>query len=205
MKKKRLPTGAENMLRMRRVLSFPNYAVVEFKFFGCQHLGLVGISIGDFINVAKQCGFGKFIILNRRNYLKRIVSSQVGLARGGKWHAKMNEEVAPVTIHLDVENVNLGYRKATPLVELFEYMDEQYQRLRTALAREDVIELTYEEDIFHDPMVAFNKICQWLNVESISLQINYRRTSVNELNEVVENWREVSEVLLSTQYAWMVE
>jgi hypothetical protein len=82
MKKKRLPTRFENMLRMRRALSFPDYAVVEVKYFGCQHLGLIGISINDFVDAAKQCGFRKFIILNRHNYLKQIVSSKVGLARG---------------------------------------------------------------------------------------------------------------------------
>ena len=85
---------------------------------------------------------------------------------------RVNEETPPlITICLDVENVSI-LGKTAPIVDLFMYMDEQYQRLRTALAGEDVLELSYEEDIFNDPMVAYAKVCHWLGVESSPVQVS---------------------------------
>lgn len=204
MQKKSLPTKPENMLRMRRVYSIPSYAVVEAKFFECQHLSLLDLSIRDFVDVVRRCGFRKFIILNRLNYLRKIVSTRIAIARGGKWHYKANDEVPTTTVRLDVEKTFI-MGKAAPIVDLFKYFDEQYQILRVALAGEDVLELTYEEDIFDDPMIAYNKVCNWLGLERFPARVIYRRTNVKELSEVVENWGEVSGVLSDTQYAWMVK
>ena len=119
---------------------------------------------------------------------------------------RVNQETPTlITICLDVENVSI-LGKTAPIVDLFMYMDEQYQRLRTALAGEDVLELSYEEDIFNDPMVAYTKVCHWLGVESSPVQVRNRKTpSVMELNKVIENWNSVVEALSGTRYAWMVK
>ena len=193
------------MLRATRMRAFANYSVVEAKFFECQHLAVLGLSVGEFVNLVRSCGFQKFIILNRHNYLRKVVSSKIGFERG-RYVYRVNQETPTlITICLDVENVSI-LGKTAPIVDLFMYMDEQYQRLRTALAGEDVLELSYEEDIFNDPMVAYTKVCHWLGVESSPVQVRNRKTpSVMELNKVIENWNSVVEALSGTRYAWMVK
>ena len=84
-------------------------------------------------------------------------------------------------------------------------MDEQYQKLHTALEGEDVLNLTYENDIMQDPVRAYKKVCNWLELEEKPVKINLARTNNRGLNEVVENWGEVVSTLEGTDYAWMVE
>jgi hypothetical protein len=203
--KKRLPTKPENMLRSRRMRAFPNYSVVEAKFFECQHLSLLGLSISEFVDLIRSCGFRKFIILNRLNYLRKVVSSKIGSERN-KWRYMVNEEIPTlITVCLDVENVSILGRTA-PIIDLFKYMDEQYQMLRIALGEDDVLELTYEEDIFDDPIVAYTRVCHWLGFENLPVQVRHKKTqSEMELNKIVENWNSVIEALSGTQYAWMMK
>ena len=55
---RRLPTRPENMLRSTRLRAFANYSVVEAKFFECQHLAVLGLSVGEFVDLVRSCGFG---------------------------------------------------------------------------------------------------------------------------------------------------
>jgi len=207
-RKKYLPTKPENILRVWQTLAFPKFPLAAVKFFECMDLSVLGLNITEFVDVVRHCGYRKFIILNRKNYLRKIVSREMAIQRKGKWHFKVNEEPPLVTIRLDVENLRIGAKtapKTAHIVDIFKYMDEQYQCLRMALAGEDVLELTYEEDIFNDPVSAYTKVCNWLNVESLVSQIGFRRSNVMKLDEVVENWSEVLEALRGTQYAWMTK
>jgi hypothetical protein len=199
-----LPTKTENMLRARRAQAFPNRVIVEAKFFECQHLALLGQNISEFVDCIQRSGYKRFILLNRNNYLKKVVSGKIGRERGGKFHYKKNEEVPDARIHIDVRSVVL-LGKTAPIVDLFEYMDEQYEKLRIALKGEDVLELTYEEDILDDPRVAYSKVCHWLGIENVPVKIDLRRTNVVEIDKVVRNWGEVSSALAGTRYAWMVK
>ena len=67
------------MLRATRMRAFANYSVVEAKFFECQHLAVLGLSVGEFVNLVRSCGFQKFIILNRHNYLRKVVPQKSDL------------------------------------------------------------------------------------------------------------------------------
>lgn len=201
---KDLPASPENLLRVRQLTAFPNHALVAAKFMECQHPSTLGLSLNEFVRLIKHCGFRKFIVLNRRHYLKKLVSARVAVERGGKWHYKRNEVMPPKTIQLDADNVTIGEMKA-PIIDLFKYIDEQYQKLRNALAEEDVIELTYEEDIYADPLIAYNKICHWLGIERTPVNVKFKKTNKADLNKVVENWGEVAGSLKGTKYAWMSE
>jgi hypothetical protein len=181
---------------------FPKYAVAEAKFFECQHLSLLNLSIGEFADLLRQSGYRKFIILNRRNYLKTVVSTQIGLARGNQWHLKVGEEMPRISVRLDIDHVSIQ-GKTCPMINLFEYMDKQYEILRRSLAEEDVLALTYEDDISGDPRVAYTKVCRWLGLEAVPVGIPLKKINTDELNEVVENWSEVVAALAGTRYAWM--
>ena len=70
MKDRRLPAAPTTMLRERRVRSFRRRALVEAKFFECQHLSLMGLSIEQFAELAKNAGFKKYIVLKSRELPK---------------------------------------------------------------------------------------------------------------------------------------
>ena len=93
--------------------------------------------------------------------------------------------------------------KLAPLTEMFGYMDAQYARLRAALTGEDVLELSYEDDIAEDPRVACARVCAWLGLEAADTTTDLSRTNTRELSEVIDNWDEVVATLADTPYAWM--
>jgi hypothetical protein len=66
----RLPAPTGTMLRAKRVQAVPGRAIAEAKFFECQHLSLLGLGIEDFAGLVPASGYRRFIVLDRRNYLK---------------------------------------------------------------------------------------------------------------------------------------
>ena len=200
-----LPASPDDMLRTSRTLAFPSRALVEAKFFEHQHLSLLRQTIDEFVDTLKRCGYSEFIVLNRRNYLRSLVSEKIAKARGGKWHYGPNERVPNTSIQVDIERASYGGKQASTIVELFDYMDEQHEKLMAALGGENLIELNYEEDIFGDPRAAYRRVCDWLGVETVAVQLKTRQSNVLALHESVRNWSEVSRALTGTRHAWMLE
>ena len=73
------------------------------------------------------------------------------------------------------------------------------------LAGEDVLELSYEDDIAEDPRAAYARVCTWLGLEVVPAEPDLRRTNPRALREVISNWDEVANGLAGTPYAWMLE
>jgi hypothetical protein len=67
---------------------------MEIKFF---HLDHNGIPLGEFLEYLKTTGFTKFIVLERKNYLRKLVSSMTGL-RKGAFHAAGSVEARAESI-----------------------------------------------------------------------------------------------------------
>jgi hypothetical protein len=202
--RKRLPAPAGTMLRAKQVQAFPGRAMVEAKFFECQHLSLLGESIETFVALLQANGYRRFVVLDRRNYLGTLVSSMLAVVRGRRFHYAVNEAIPKVQVTVDIRRVRVGGKEA-PLTEMFAYMDTQYARLRAALAHEDVLELGYEDDIAEDPRLAYAKVCAWLGLEAGAAETDLRRTNPYPLREVIGNWDEVAAALAGTRHAWMLE
>jgi hypothetical protein len=202
--RRRLPASAAAMLRARRAQALPGQAIVEAKFFECQHLSLLGLSLEAFVDLLRDCGYRRFIVLDRKNYLKKIVSSRMAMARGRRFHYAAGEAVPDTRISLDVTGVQI-LGKHAPMAEMFAYMDGQYARLRAALDGEAVLELTYEDDVAQDPRAAYARICSWLGLETAPAETDMSRANPRALREVISNWDEVAQALAGTPYAWMLE
>jgi hypothetical protein len=200
----RLPAPAGTMLRAKRVQAFPGRAVVEAKFLECQHLSLLGLGVEDFVGLVRASGYRRFIVLERRNYLKKIVSSGLAVARGRRYHYAAGEAIPEIKVTIDPDRVGILGKQA-PMLEMFAYMDAQYARLRAALAGGDVLEQSYEEDIADGPLAAYAKVCAWLGIEAVAAEPDLRRTNPHLLREVIGNWDEVAAALAGTRYAWMLE
>jgi len=202
---KALPAPAVNMLRACRTVALPARAVAEVKFLECQHLATFPYTMPEFLEQARAAGYDRYIVLDRRNYLHKVISAAVASARGGagKLTFKLDETVPETTIELDLEAVRIQ-GKAAPILQLFEYMDVQNAKLRQHLAGADTIELTYEDDIEPDPQIAYAKICTWLGLERHAVQVPLKRARATPVPETVRNWDAVAAALAGTRYEWML-
>jgi hypothetical protein len=202
--RRRLQAPAAAMLRARRTQALPGRAVVEAKFFECQHLSLLGLTLEAFVDLLRDCGYRRFVVLDRKNYLQKILSSRLALARGRRFHYAAGEAVPQTQVDIDVDGVQI-LGKHAPMLEMFAYMDDQYARLRAALAGAPVLELTFEDDIVADPHTAYARVCTWLGLEPVPVETDLRRSNTRAPREVIGNWDEVAATLSGTPYAWMLD
>ena len=201
-----LPSSPLNMLRACRTVAAPTTALVEVKFFECQHLVLFPYTISEFLECTRAAGYTRYLLLDRKNYLNKVVSSAMARARGGRgnYAFAVGQDVPETTIELDVNAVSIQ-GKTAQITELFEYMDAQNVQLRRHLANENVLDLTFEDDIERDPHAAYAKVCGWLGLEAVPTTVTLTRTRTRSVPETVRNWEAVAAALTGTRYEWMLE
>lgn len=178
----------------------------ETKYLPEQHLSprCVDMELSEYIDLLYGFQVHKFIILHRRNYLRHLVSGEVGRKKKS-WHV-VNKSVMPTSINIDISSVTIGRREVnTPLLEAFHFRDEQYNKLKKLLSAKDVLLLSYEDDILTDPRIAYEKICDFFGVQSQKPDVRLSRTNPFTLQEMIENFEDVEMVLSGTKYEWMLE
>jgi len=181
------------------------YFGFDTKYLECQHLRdeWVGMSIAEYTDLLSGLGFGKFILLYRKNYLRQMVSHEVAVQRK-LWHSSSRIE-KPNRVELDFMNFRIGTFRGE-LINLFEMMDESYEVAREVLARKEYLNLVYEEHILPNPQIAIDRILEFLNIHlDKSINCNLRRTNPFPLRQIVANYEDLSEYLVDSRYAWMLE
>ena len=159
------------------------------------------MELSDYLDLLTGLQFNKFILLHRRNYLQNTVSGEVGRKKSS-WHEKL-KVVQSTSVNIDISSVKIGQRYA-PLLETFQYRDENYNRLKKLLSDQDVLSLTYEDDILENPIIAYNKVCEFLSVPGQDPVVPLNRTNPFAYEEMIENFDEVEAVLRGTEYEWML-
>lgn len=194
---KQVVHGAHNLAKaisrlQRRSLHAPKKGFYGFEATSCD--SYVGhISLVDYIEYMHYLGIGYFIILKRKNSLKKIVSWFVARERGHN-HLFSNEKVRLTQIALDTKK----------LIEILQ-LDYNYFRMLTELLRNScVLQLTYEDDISHNPLVAYRRVCNYLDIESIEFSTRLKKTNPYELSKIISNFEEVKHTLSGTPYEWML-
>ncbi len=81
---------------------------------------------------------------------------------------------------------------------------EGSQKLEIALRGRPVLHLTYEDDVSRDPLIAYRRICLFLNLVPTSAAVRLKKTNPFELGAMVENLEEVIEYLHGTPFEWMI-
>jgi hypothetical protein len=166
------------------------------------HLHAGQMDESEFVTELEELGIGRFILLTRRNILRKIVSNLVARERG-RWRMRAGE-IAPLTpIRVDVENLQMASVK--PLVVHMRDTLVDYETLRTLLNCRTTLELVYEDDIHHDPVSGFRKICAFLQIRCEDFPVRHARTTPHPLKQVIQNYDEVRAALLNTEFAWMLE
>jgi hypothetical protein len=161
----------------------------------------IGLSMESYIGLLDSVGVSHFIILRRENHLKRCISAQIAAAKKMGHSRVMIDEIT--TVRIDLGNYPIGNRKM-PLLELFGQMDLRYEKLISLVKPFRSLLLVYEKDIQEDPMIAYEKVCNFLEIESLPVKTNFQRTNPFPLHLVIENFREVQDHLTGTTYEWML-
>jgi LPS sulfotransferase NodH len=171
----------------------------ETKFY---HLSMNNINLADYINRLQCMGFSKFIVLKRRNYLRKVVSSLIGRQKS-QFHQPIGDEpsLSQIALKVDALEIDDGIR---PLIERFEEWDYYFAQLDNSLFGEEVLKLTYEEDIFYDPYAAYLKVCSFLDFPSEEVSVRYGKTNPYPLKAILLNFNEVVKTLQNTRYEWML-
>ncbi|MBK9332795.1 MAG: hypothetical protein IPM96_10450 [Ignavibacteria bacterium] len=191
-------------LKIRMYWTLKKYYGFETKFSKGEHLReeILNIQLDDYIDLLSKIGFENFIILKRENYLKQILSYHI--AEKTKIYHSTKDKTMPDTVNIDVYNCWMGSIEK-PLLEIFEDMDNDYTELNNLLKDKKLLNLTYEEDIQNDPIVAYKKVCDFLDVDYHSPKIVHKRTNPFKIEEIVENFDELKLYLDYTKYAWMLD
>lgn len=176
----------------------------ETKYLSQQHLSeeCIDLDIGSYVNTLKEEGFSTFIVMHRKNYLRRLVSAMVG-KKTKVWHSE-NAPDKPVTLVMDTNNITLGTSSGT-LKEIMDHIDQSFNNLREILQDEEVLYLYYEDHVLPDPRIAYQKICDFLEIKGQDPSIALRKTNPFSYEEIIENFQEVEKQLKGTKYEWMLD
>lgn len=186
---------------MHRV-STPWYGF-DSKYLPEQHLRpeLANQSIEGYVALLKRLGFDHFMLVGRRNHLRRAVSVTIG-TKTGQWNTA--GEVRRVTVRLDPGRF-MSYGTEMSLIDYFRSLDEIHERARRAIRSEHHLELEYESDIEKDPRVAYGRTAAWLGLRDFPVEVRLKKINTRPMRELVENFDEVAAVLRGTPHAWMLE
>lgn len=166
------------------------------------HLTLIGYSPESFMQQLHALGFTHYIILDRRNRLRKILSS-LKAQTSGKYHLRSGQQAEMERIRIATESVTIDYA-SKPLLELLTGYDEQMATLRKLLERERKLDLFYEDHVENDPKIAYQTICGFLGVNPENPVVKLDKTNPFSPSEVIENFDEVAAALKGTSYEWML-
>jgi len=171
----------------------------EVKFF---HLKLTKTNLSDYINHLHSLEFSHYIILERKNYLRKIVSSIIARERSQS-HQTADEKPLLHQIEIDVSNVEID-RDAKPMIEYLIDYQECFRLLNKLLTGKRVLKLTYEDDILSDPLKGYNLVCNFINIRPQNVSVRFGKTNPFKLHEMIYNIGEVERSLSGTPFEWML-
>lgn len=162
---------------------------------------IIGMTMENYIDLLVRIGITHFIILKRENHWRRCISAEL-MRKKELSHTR--ETIEKVTkLFVDIQNTQIG-RASMPLLDIFKQTDERYEQLESILASYRTLKLTYEADVRDDPHIAYDKICNFLNIEKVPVETDYKKTNPFPLDQVLENSDEVAGLLKGTPYEWML-
>lgn len=187
------------LLQRHMRFSGARYYGFEIKFY---NLRCYGIDTEVFVREIERLGIKRFILLERRNYLRKIVSSVVA-EKAGQYHVRIGSKSKLVRVKIEIDELNLDYDRKPLLEHLRGFRDDvvNFQRLMNGRG---FLKLTYEDDIMQDPVKTSIRVCEFLGISPAPSLIRYTRSTPFPLRDVVSNFREVEAALAGTEFAWML-
>jgi LPS sulfotransferase NodH len=195
------PQGEALPLLLERRRAAPPDSIFgsEVKFF---HLRLYEQQLDNFVTQLHAADFRRFILLERRNYLRKIVSSLIAKS-SGQWHFRNKSPQKPAPVFIDVDAVAIDWT-VLPLLTHLERFRDDFTQAAAVLRPYPLLNLTYETDIAADPTIAFSKACRFLNLEPHPAIVHYQRANPYPLTDLIVNVDQVAKRLRHTPFAWML-
>jgi len=170
----------------------------ECKFY---HAHLIGVALEDLVPRLEALGFSRFVLLDRRNTLRKVISSLVAAQRGST-RLPAGAEAPLLRVRVPVDAVPID-ATCQPLVAHLRDYQQGVQRVATLLADRPCLRLRYEDDLAGDPLAGYRKVCAFLGLPPAQPQVRFARTTPHPWRAVVENADEVVAALAGTEFAWM--
>lgn len=173
----------------------------EMKF---MQLRFNGFSSAQFVRACADLGAEHFICLERRNYLRIVVSALVGYA-SKRFHLKSDQPTRLVRVHVDLDAISIEHDTADLITHLDRYARD-FDVLKRDLENFHHLRLTYEDDVEVDPRVAFERVREFLGARAMSApRILLKRINPFPLSDIVTNFPALRKALDGTSYAWMLD
>lgn len=173
-----------------------------------QHLDENGLDIElpKYLEKLQNLGFDKFILLERKNYLRQAIS----VARGQltkTWHLSRGEKKPEFPVfEINVDKIGLGGHDRE-MIRCFEFLKNSYENAVQAMrAREiDFLPLSYEDDLESNAAIGLRKTLAFLEAKQIKPSISLQRLDSRPVSQMISNWKIVFERLQGSPFEWMCE
>lgn len=162
------------------------------------------ISTLDSLALLEKAGYERVIILKRRNFLRKVVSSVIALKRKSYHSVEEGYGKSIGKVELEVGGILIDGDRL-PLLERFAGWDRSFDEIEQGSKKYGHLHLNYEDDIMADPGVAYRKVCSFLGVQPVEVSSDLKRTNPFPLPELISNWEEVCDCLSGTKWSWMLE
>jgi hypothetical protein len=157
-------------------------------------------NLNDFLEYMSKYNFNYIILLKRNNYLRQYIS----LIRARQLKIRHTDRDMNLhKIRLDTANTKIGNNINT-LFENFKKLDAFYNYLDKILKNKNYLKLEYENDIMNNPLIAYKKVCNYLQVNEEDVCIRLKKTNPFSVKDSVENFEDLENELVGTQYEWML-
>jgi hypothetical protein len=194
------PDDPVGFVRSRMPLAgFRSFYGFEAKFY---HLTFNNLALADFVSGMEDLGFHHFVVLERKNFLRKVVSSLVA-QQTLEYHLAPDRKPKPTHVHVNVEALEIDSNQR-PLLEYFQEWEEQFASLKELLSKKSALWLHYETDLLTDPLIGYRRCCEFLDLPAYQANVRLGRTNPFPLQEIVSNWQEIAALLTGTRFEWMV-
>lgn len=160
----------------------------------------LGCGAEEYVAGLRQLGVEHFVLLERRNALRALVSAAVS-EQSKRWAMSGNDQPRLFPVTLDVAAA-WGFRGT-----LVEYLAQEHEHVQQTfeqlLATTKLLSLTYESHIERDPEVSYRLVCEHLSIEPEPVEIRLRRVNPYPLSELLLNFDEVEAALRGSRFEWM--
>jgi hypothetical protein len=191
------------LLRSRMRLAGRALYGFELKFIRAEQLRFIHMDLPAYLAAIEAMGVDHFVVLKRRNLLRRLVSALVGF-KTQQWHAKVGVGTSAVRVRVETGPQPFPTEGRT-LVENFDVTETEFVQLRELLRGKPVLELSFEEDIEVDPRVGYRRLAPFMGLRPEDVTVRYQRTNPFPLQDLIENYEEVADALAGSSYEWMLE